>query len=407
MNTVKKIRTFLPLFLILFSSFLALPLLDTEAAVTKPNSWIISIAAVMEGYQPDLEAMSIQAVYNATVPAVSMVADSFYETDIAPNDFVTDGITGTFSSSIASDLSYQSAAGIYQTLKSIDESSFSQYARDQDSTIYTFTTDEDFSTVITNELSDIDPDWTYLNFTCGTMYYVITFDKVEVDKLFAEVKAKDGYALVSDEESTNAQMITTLFDGVFDNHIFDMIHSPINSSLVPSTLTIAEEIEAVLSVNATDTSINGSTKIVHMRNALTGYIGQQLAADSVIEAQGEAYPISNGGLIGFQQTATTYTVYFDVKQDFCTSNTVDENIGAAFTLFQPVDITEGIQVTYAILWAILIGAGVGLVAAVITYAIASAKGVKNAAWISALVFFLVTAITFVIYIVLRLNVSMV
>ena len=202
MNKIRKIRSFLPVFLILVSSVLCLPLINTEAAVTKPNPWIISIAAVMEGYQPDLASLSIKrdyslaAVYNATVPSVSMVEDAFHETDIAPNDFITDGITRAFSSSIVSDVNYQSAAGLYQTLKSIDESSFSQYSRDQDASVYLFSTVDPFSTIITDELSSIDPDWTYLNFTCGTFKYAVTFDRVEVDKFFAEAKAKGAIAVV-------------------------------------------------------------------------------------------------------------------------------------------------------------------------------------------------------------------
>ena len=405
MNKIRNMRSFLPIFLILVSSVLCLPLINSEAAVTKPNSWIISIACVMDGYQPDLASMSIKAVYNATVPSVSMVEDAFHETDIAPNDFLTDGITRAFSSSIVSDVSYQSAAGLYQTLKSIDESSFSQYSRDQDASVYLFSTVDPFSTVITDELSSIDPDWTYLNFTCGTMKYVITFDRAEVDKFFSEAKAKDGYALVADEESTNAQMITTLLDGVFDNHIFDMIHSPINTTLVSSGLTIAEEIEGVLSTNATDTSINGSTEIISVRNAFTGYIGQRLAAEATIEAQGVNPPVSSGRIFGFEQTATTYTVYFDVKQDFCTANTVDEDMGAAFTLFQPVDITEGVEIAFAVGMGLLIAAGVAAVCTLLVVAIFRKQ--KNVHWIAVITFLSVMAVTFLIYIVLRMSVTIV
>ena len=396
---------FLALILCSFLGAFASTSMKVSGAVISPDSWFYaSPYVIIKGDQPELEGSESKSIsfyisldedpYNASVPAVSMIGDTFFEESIASEDFLTDGITRTFSSSIFSDLDFESAAGLYQTLQGIDEDKFSQYAVDRDTTVFTYATAEPFNETITNEMDNFDPDWTSDNFTCATIYMVLTFDRVQVDAFFAQALAKDGYGLVADEYSTNAQMITTLLDDVWSDHIFDMIYSPINETLLETGISISEEVEAVMSTNSSDTSINGTTKIVSMRNAAAGFIGQKMAPTTTIEL--DAIPSPNGNpFFGFEQTAVTYTIYFDVKGDYCTGDTVDGNMGGLFSLFQPGETFTGLASAINLGWLLFIGLGTAFVTGLITYL--AIKDNKNRIALSILVGLVLGVITAAIY----------
>ena len=411
MNKLKigKTKKFL-LVLLILSSVLVMPFTSTvKGAVINPDPWVLSVDIVFEGYQPDVSLSMLtlrnnlvaNTIYNASIPDVGLTGTHFFEEEINSKDLQTDGITRTFSSSIASEISYESAGGLYQTLQVIDENDFSQYSVDRETTTFSFTTEDAYNKTITEELEDVDPDWTYLNFTCAKMYYVITFDRTAVDAFFTQAKAKATYAEIAETYSTNKQMITTLLDEIFTDHIFDIIYAPVNISTYASTWTIADEVRAVMGGNATDTSFNGTTKMVSIRNAIVGYIGHRIAPTTVIEAQGLNDPfVSSGLILGLEQTATTYSITLDVKQDFCTANTVDGSLAGFFGILQPGQIETGVQVTYYVGMGLLIGLAAGFVAGLI--ALVLAKNNKNKAWITFAAFIVVTAITFVLYIVFTL-----
>ncbi len=396
------------LFSSIFAAFVIISFLgafapmNTNGAVISPDSWFYaSPYVVMAGYQPDLslamfsvDMVSLNDIYNDTMPAVSLVGTSFFDQDLASEDYQTDSITREFSSDIASKIDIESAGGIYQTLQMIGENDFSQYAVDRDTTIFTYTTAVPFNETIVNELQDVDPDWNITHFDCRKMYTVLTFDRALVDAFFAEAKAQDGYGLIADEHSTSTQMITSLFDNVFSNHIFDIIYSPVNVSDYASDWSVAQEVHAVMGGNATDTSILGVTRTVSMRDAAIGHIGQKLAPTTTIEL--DSYPTEGESPIyGFEQTATTYTIYLDIKSDYTTGNTVDGNLSGLFSLFQPGEITSGAQLISYYGIGGLIGLASGLAVAFVTLLIA--RDSKNKYWISGAVGFAAAFISFVLY----------
>ncbi len=200
--------------------------------------------------------------------------------------------------------------------------------------------------------------------------------------------------MIADEYSTNTQMVTTLLDDVWPDHIFDLIYSSVDIGLLEPGITISEEVEAVLKTNATDTSINGTKRLVSMRNCAVGFIGQKLAPESTVEF--DSHPVeTHSPFFGFEQTAVTYTICLDMKSDFCTGNTVDGNMAGMFALMQPGELFSGLVSTVSLGWALFIGLGTAVLVGIITYAI---RDGKNRAVIAVLLGLLIGAIAAAIYI---------
>jgi hypothetical protein len=387
----------------LTTSFLALMILSflsvantvqiANAEVVNPDSvFYISPYVVLSGYQPEVSAsvMTLSSIeyliglddtYNDTQVPFSLAENTFFEQDLAPSDYLSDGITREFSSDIASKLDLSSGAGIYQTLQGISEEDFSQYDVDRDITTFTYTRDEAFNDTIVADLQDYDPDWNITHFDCRKAYIVFTLDKVLVDIFFAEAMSKDGYALISDEHSTDKQMITTLLDDVWPDFLLDLFYSTVNNTELETGITISEEIEAVLKTNSTDTSVNGTKRLVSMRNAAIGFIGEHIASQSTVEL--DSHPITaDSPFFGFEQTSTTYTFNLDIKTDVCTGNTVDDAMTVAVGSMQLGDLIAGITSTVNIGWALFIGLGTAVLIGIITYLV---RDGKNRALISVLV----------------------
>jgi len=206
---------------------------SVKADLAVADPFVVGVDFIMEGYQPDAmpAAMGLNAVYNATIPTVSLQGAGFTETDKNPADFASEGITRTYSDAYLGaimETSINTASGIYQTLKGIIETEFSQATVDQDVSVYTYTPLESFYQTVNDTLNALDPDWTAQNFTIGDLYAEISFDKAMMDAFFLEVKSKANFDFIAEEHSTNQQMITTLLDEIFGANIFDIIYAPVN-----------------------------------------------------------------------------------------------------------------------------------------------------------------------------------
>lgn len=335
----------------------------TEISTTDPA--IKSVDLVFNGYIP--VSLGVSAVYNATIPTIGLQTVGFAEEDQAPDHFQTDGITRTFSDSFATSISTPSSArGIFQTLKTIAESEFSQHTVDKAVSVHTYSPLEPFYNTINDTMNALDPAFTAANFTVGDMYALIAFDKGVIDALFEAFKAKSLYGDIAETYSTNTQMITTLLDDVFGENLFDIIYAPVNTSTYATDWTIAEEVHAVMGGNATDTSINGTTKIVSMRNAIIGYLGERIVSDTVVGQEAiMPFPESDSDVIfGFSQTATTYTLKFRIMGDFINSP-LSEDMELLLATLQPADIdtlNQGIDLHWRNLLLFSALGGVGLAA---------------------------------------------
>ena len=348
------------------------------AAINPSDPFITGVNIVLEGYEPI--PLGLNAVYNASIPPIGLEAASFTDASQSSSDLASDGITRTYSDSYLGAIinaGYSSASGIYQTLKGIQEDEFSQYTTDREVTVFNYYAQETFDQTINDTMNAINPDWSDQNFTCGDMYALITFDKALVDAFFTDAKAKSTFGDVADLYSTNQQMITTLLDDVFGLHLFDIIYAPINETAYATAWTLDQEVRSVLGGNDTDSSLDGATKIVSVRNAMVGYIGQNIAADSVVGSAAAIGNPSTDAIFGFTATATTYTIKFRIKADFV-SSPVASAFNSLFTIIQPgTEAGDGILV--AVNWNMVLGIslGVAAVVAVITIYATRKKGEKS------------------------------
>ncbi len=375
-----KLKLVIPLFLVFC---LLLPVtvnnnVNATTVMTTGNPLIVGINTIIKGYDGVDQSMplSLDTVYNASIPIISLQADSFAEEAQAPNDFATDGITRTYSDSLYTGFSTPSMAtaqGMYSVLRYMKESSFSQLTVEQDVTAYTYTPIDSFYTTVNDSMYAENVLWTAENFTVSEMYDLITFDREMVDAFFTDALSQDGYGLLTDDYATNQQMIISLLDSVFTRHCYDIIYAPVNetSSVYSATWTIAEEVRAVMGGNATDTSINGTMEIVSVRDAMFGYLGQHIVADSVV---GQSLASVTTDLIyGFAATPTTYSLKFNTMSDFAASP-LSEALKVLYTILTPAEYEDLITALKANIWeGILIAAAVGAGLAIVAYLIRKDK----------------------------------
>ena len=407
-----KLKLVIPLFLVFC---LLLPVMTSNVnattVMTAGDPLIVGINTIIKGYDGVDQSMplSLDTVYNASMPVISLQADSFTSENQAPNDFATDGITRTYSDSLYTGFSTPSMAtaqGMYSVLRYIKESSFSQLAVEQDVTAYTYTPLESYYTTVNDSMYAENVLWTAENFTVSEMYDLITFDRVMVDAFFADALSQDGYGLLTDDYATNQQMIVSLLDSVFTRHCYDIIYAPVNetSSVYSDTWTIAQEVAAVLGGNATDTSINNTMEIVSIRDAMFGYLGQHIVAGSVVgQSLASVAPEGTTDLIyGFAATPTTYSLKFNIMADFAASP-LSEALKVLYTILTPAEYEDLITALKANVWeGILIAAAVGAGLAIVVYLIRRDKPDKNMSTIIAFVFG--SVVTLVIYFVMTVYV---
>lgn len=408
-----KLKLVIPLFLVFC---LLLPAMTSNVnattVMTAGDPLIVGINTIIKGYDGVDQSMplSLDTVYNASMPVISLQADSFTSESQAPSDFGTDGITRTYSDALYTGFSTPSMAtaqGMYSVLRYIPENEFTQYNVEQDVTAYTYTPLESYYTTVNDSMYAENVLWTAENFTVSEMYDLITFDRVMVDAFFADALAQDGYNLVASEHSTDQEMIQTMLDSVFTAYCYDIIYAPVNETcggIYSATWTIAQEVAAVLGGNATDTSINGTMEIVSIRNAMFGYLGQHIVADSVVgQSLASFAPEGITDLIyGFAATPTTYSLKFNIMSDFAASP-LSEALKVLYTILTPAEYEDLITALKANVWeGILIAAGVGAGLAIVVYLIRRDKPDKNMSTIIAFGFG--SLVTLVIYFVMTVYV---
>jgi len=394
--------------LLLIASFF-LPQGSVQATTVGAENIITDISIKFNGTRPasalmyDLSEDGPQPItINAEkfTQTVVLSSDSFSATDLAPDDLKASGVTRTFSSTYAGYVtSSESERGIWNTLEFIDENSFSQYDIEQDIDVYALTPTEPFTDTITRFMSAIDATWTYENFTVSSALAYISFDKTAIDNFLLDAKAKDNYATVASQYSTDNQKIITLLDDVFDNHILDIVYSIVNETDYTTGWTVSEEVEAVLGGNATDTSLDGATEIGSIRNLIYGYIGNIIAPDSVVKTAVEPNPIERSGrIVGLLATETTYVIKFDLFTDLVSGSKVKALFDTVFTTIFPHIEVAG---TVVLVWwgNLIVGAIFGVIAGLIGYFATKKKKLKwkKAGLAFLFTFLIVTALMFLFY----------
>jgi len=363
---------------------------------TNDTNWVMYNPAKLLTFRTD--DFQLDHVNDTDPLSVTMVQDSFSEAEEKPSNFATDGITATYSDSVTvTSYGISSAAGIYQTLGTISEADFTQDDFANYQNIYTYTTADPYSTTITNWMQGIDATHTYLNFSVTAMYATLVFDKTLVDNFFTEAAARPSFDEIADnlDQTTNANFVTVLLDEVFGNHMNGIIYSPINVTDYAADWTPAQEVRAVLGGNATDTSINGTVSISEMRNALYAYLGQHVLSDTVIEGQGLPDPITdtNSPFVGFDQTATSYNVKFNIMSAYA-SSAIAANYSSILGLFVPSEeqLAEGKTILFwgdSALIALMAGLGAMVIAIIWAYLTKQKQKWLKILIISGVVFFLV------------------
>jgi len=400
---MNKMKT--KLLMVCFASFLLIPLImGTNAATTlvEGDRVITDINVIIKGYDGVDQSSSLSQTYNATIPVIGLHADVFTEESQAPDDFQTDGITRTYSDSIWSTITTPSSIrGMWSTLRSMCESTFSQLTVERDVAVVTYTPAESYYTTVNDTMYAENPSWTAENFTVSEMYALLTFDRAVIDAFFTAAMAEDGYGLVTQDESTNTQLIENLLDNLFTEYCLDLIYSPVNISTslyYSSVWTVPEEVRAVLGGNSTDLSVNATIKNVSIRNAVFGYLGEKIVGDTVVGA-GAAINYPEGPediLYGFSATPTTYSIKFNVRGDYA-SSPLGADLISLFTFLTEAEVEQIIQ-RLRILWlenvliTLAVAAGLGLIA----YFAMKKKKHPNSTLVSLVVFGLGFAITLVI-----------
>jgi len=363
-------------FVVLTLMLLVVPAISHKtvfATAEKSDPWVTGINCYIEGYVPASgSGDSMNYVSNEGL-AVSMTIDSFYELDIAPEQFATTGITRTYSDSIAAKITdLDSTRGIYQTLLGIPETDFSQIDNDRETTVYTFTTTKIFAEEAEDAAQDYDADYTYANFTVNKMYVTFQFDRDVVDSFFTDAKNRAPYSDIAEDLSTSSSAVITLLDEVFGDSLFDVVYAPVNVTDYSSTWSVKQEFRSVLGGNETDDSVDDTVKIVSLRNALVGYLGQNVVADSVVDVPTAAayehpeLPDSVGPFFGFTATDSAYYLNFDIKTDFANSPLLG-NYTCGFALFQVgAEKVPGLIIAFSWYMTLGIGLGAGAGLAVIT-----------------------------------------
>lgn len=357
---------------------------------------------------PFSKNIGLELNLNGTINEEGMSLNSFAENDLASELFQTDGIARTFSDSYTSRISgLSTGTGLFQTLRTIPESSFSQYTILKDSTVYSFSLPEPIAKLVNDTVNDAYPTLTYLNVTINELYLTYVFDRSIIDNFFATAKESGMYESVSEDYSTNKQLITSMMDPIFTSTGFhDIVYAPVNVSTYPGDWSLIKENRAVLGLNASDTSFDNATKTASLRDLMIGYLGWKIVDETIVNAQGQLEAVDKkdlpGDIIyGFEQTATTYSLKMDILTDFTGSGLV-WNYSLIIDVFGLADeVGPRLVSTYA--WFLVIGCGVGVFfAAILTGVVLKKQNLKLwaifgflAGIITSVIVFIATTVTVV------------
>ena len=401
-----KLKIVIPLFLVFC---LLLPVAtnnNTQAALAASDPYVIGANVVIEGYYGNVNAALSGDNASEVMPVIALGRDWFTADEQSPALFKTDGVTREYSSDLWTSVShsYTSVTGLYYTLQRIAESSFSQDVIKQAVTVYTYSPVESFDYTINETMKALDDTYTDANFTCSKMYIPITLDKALMDEFYLAAQEEANFGVVAADYSAVSQQIINLLDDVFSSRILDIIYSPYNQTLniaADASWTIAEEVKEVLGGNTTDTSINGTTRNVSLRDSVFGYVGWRLAGETVVGTAMKSL-VTDGLLWGFEATPTTYTINLDVKTDFF-SSAIGLGLSGLLSILQPAEVAA-LVTALQILWleAFLIAGAAGVVMGCITRYVTKDKSNTNS--VSIIVGLITLVLTVVIYIFATLRI---
>ena len=378
---------------------------NVDAAIVVKDPYVIGGNIIIEGYYGANVNLALTDD-NATevIPVIALNRDWFTADEQSATLFQTDGITTEYSGDLWTSVShsYDAVTGIYYTLMRADEHLFSQEVVKQPVTVYTYSLMDTIDYTINETMKDINSAYTDANFTCSKMYTSLTFDKALMDAFYLAVQQEENFGIVSTDYPAVTQQVINLIDDVFSPRIIDIIYSPYNSTdmiAADATWTIADEVKAVMGGNETDTSINGTARNVRLRNALFGYIGWNIAPETVIGAALKA-TFPEGLIYGFEATPTTYTVKLNIKPDFAASP-VGLGLGFLLSIIQPSDIAE-LKASLFVYWleASLITVAAFVVVAGGTRYFTRKK--SNTKSLSLIIGLIAALFTFVIYVLLTI-----
>ena len=314
---------------------------------------------------PFKQTVGLETYIDNVTTDVALGVESFADEKLASSLLQTDGVTREFSDSYTTSVTgLDSGTGVYQTLRLISEDSFTQYNVLKDTSVYGYSLLEPLAKTINDSINAQYSTLTYLNLSVEQVYMTIVFDRAILDDFFTKVKASALFPEVSEEYSTNQQLIVSLLDPVFtDCGLYDIVYSPTDVSSYADDWSLAKETRAVLGLNASDTSFDGAAKTVSLRNLFLGYIGWLVAPLTVVNAgMGlEAVDLGNPSdpIFGFEATPTTYSIKFNVLSDFTESPTLTWDLNVGLTMFGDAE-TVGTTLTSTYYWFLVIGSGAGV-----------------------------------------------
>ena len=393
-----KLKIVIPLALIVGLMLTTATNNQVNAALTANDPYITSINLITKGYHGNVN-LALNTVNTSIVPIIGLEANVFTAAEQSPALFVTDGITTEYSSDLYTTIttSLASARGIYDTLRSIDESKFSQDAIKQDATIYTFSPLQSFDKTINDTMQAINTDYTDANFTATEAYTIVTWDKALVDELFLAAQERGTFIDTAENFATNEQWVINLLDEIFASRVLDIIYSPYNSTdmlAADSTWTIAEEVQGVMGGNATDVSVNGTNRIVRLRNAAFGFLGKQLVPDTVVGQALKAFDTSV--FFDFEVTATSYSFKHNILTDFAGS-AFGLGLGALYTMLLPAEVAEVVGLLKIFWLETLLFAFLGLavVGGITRYFTRKQKNTNSLSLIMGLITFVIVLVIYV------------
>ena len=268
--------------------------------------------------------------------------------DLAPSDYLSTGVTRTYSSSVIGSVTLPStygASGVYSTLRATDENNYAEQAVDRDLDLYTFYTLDNFYDTVNTKM--VSYGYTVANYTCNYAKLRMSFDKTLVDAFFTSIAGDDDFVELRDDSYTSTTAVADLFEDHFKTSMLDLVYSKVNVTDYATSWTIGSEIESVLGGNDTDTSIDGTGNgHVSIRNAAIGFIGLYMADDTVIDPSAVVKSVLPGQadqFIKIIETDDSYLIAFNIFSDFVSSSLIIDHFGLALAqIFPHVETASGL-----------------------------------------------------------------
>ncbi len=370
------------IFTLVFTSMMLLSIFGAFAPQSVVGSagasfWVTGGEVTITGDRPSGAGagnirMNVVAPLSVTVPNAtqSIILDNHAfngAVELAPNDLATTGITRAYSSSYATCVSkVEGAAGIYSTLRILNEDNFTEHTTDKDVDVLTLYSLEPLYTTVNTAMTAFG--LTVANFTPYTVKIQLAFDKSLVDAFFTEVASDVNFADIAENHFTDTALISNLMEDYFAVSMLDFVYGRINMTDYATAWTIGAEVESVLGGNATDVSVDGALELGSIRNAAIGFIGLHLAdlssAGIPLSVQPELPSADRFSVVA--ATDTEYLLDLSVISDFVSSNALIAGLGVLLSqMFPHVATASGVAFPLYV-HIICIGL-VGLVAGTISY----------------------------------------